>query len=437
MLLFSERRLLDSYLQATLSHVVAKLENNGRVDIYQGLGNMPINDESIEIEIKRIETVIEKWIKSRDLWGDCKFWSHLDFHDAEPWKEEQVVTIFASEGAFNQQIDTDNELYEDFSRLLKVNGYWFERGNCRYYILPINRQMNEKYKDYFRWKWVQSLLKPDFNDIYNDIFEHFASNPDNMQKLTWREFEILVYEVLRNQGFSVELGPGSNDGGIDITVFARDSLGDILTAVQIKRYRSDRKIDLQAVQALHGAVCAHRMNRGMFVTTSSYLPSASKFAARENVTMDLYVSDDVAKWCKIADRGIVEDKEVLISKDEVAKTIHFAKRFPREYIVHANIGETMTINSFAVILKETKHAALLMTVPSEIVSHDGYKQWGYEIPTVDSNIEVSLSSNHQGFKAGSVVRAKKKFYGNEKYFWTGDHSYSFWREDRQYFNYLD
>ena len=55
-------------------------------------------------------------------------------------------------------------------------------------------------------------------------------------------------------------------------------------------------------EALRGA------QGSMFITTSDYQPAAMRFAGRENVRMDLYVSDDVRNWCNDASAGIIEDR---------------------------------------------------------------------------------------------------------------------------------
>src|SRR5947209_20412899 len=38
----------------------------------------------------------------------------------------------------------------------------------------------------------------------------------SLDGLTWREFEELVAYLLEKDGYRVELGPGRNDGGVDI-----------------------------------------------------------------------------------------------------------------------------------------------------------------------------------------------------------------------------
>ena len=231
-----------------------------------------------------------------------------------------MVTIFTSDGDFNRVFDgteyTDH-LYEEFTSLLERNGYWFERDACQVYHLAGESTKNEMFKNYFHWQWVCSLLREDFNDIHHEVFDYFSNKPERFQSLDGREFEILVYEAFRNQGFSVELGPRSGDGGIDTTMLQRDPIGDVMTAVQIKRFRHDRKIGLQAIQALHGAKVAEGLHESIFITSSNYLPSARNFAARKNVSMQLYTSSDVAEWCQQARQGIIENKATLVSRDHI------------------------------------------------------------------------------------------------------------------------
>ena len=151
-----------------------------------------------------------------------------------------------------------------------------------------------------------------------------------------------------------------------MTLLQTDPIGDIMTAVQTKRYRPDRSIDLQAIQALHGAAEANELQKSAFVTTSRYLPSARNFAQRENVRMELFLSDDVIEWCKHAHRGIVEDKKSLVSRESIEKFLSAARNSPSEHIVHAHTGYSVTTNSFALKLKESKHAALLLELPNSV-----------------------------------------------------------------------
>ena len=395
-----------------------------------------MTDSAIAAEILGLQERIEGWVRRHDLWHDCGFKSYLDHFDAPPWSGSPVVTVFYSDGDFNRIFDgTDGseELYDGFASLLREGGYYFERDTGLVYVYAIEPTLNAAFQDYFHWQWICSLIRPDFIDIHHEVFEHFQHNPHHFQKLKGWDFQVLIYEVLRNQGFHVELGARSGDGGVDIRMYQRDPIGDVLTAVQVKRYKADRKIGLEAVQALHGARVVENMGSTMFVTTSDYLPSSRAFAARSSVSMALCTSEDVLEWCRHAKRGILENKAALVSKVQVENRLRDAVQHPRRHIVRSHIGDTATLNSFALVLKETKHAALLMELPKRVVSDDGYGQRGLEAPA----ISLLAADNQQ---PATVFRAKKKGHRHQARdpgFWTGNNLYHAWDGSPCHFDLCD
>lgn len=144
------------------------------------------------------------------------------------------------------------------------------------------------------------LIVPDFTEITQELMEYFAGHPDELQHLQWRPFERLLEAVFRNQGFRTELGTGRNDDGVDLRLIEKDTIGRVVTLVQAKRYRSDRPVRLEAVQALSAVVDDQSANRGLLVTTSRFLPGAARFARRQRTRLVLATSEDVSKWCKHA-----------------------------------------------------------------------------------------------------------------------------------------
>jgi hypothetical protein len=140
-------------------------------------------------------------------------------------------------------------------------------------------------------------------------------------------------------------------------VLQRDLLGDILTLVQAKHYAPRNKIDMSAVAPLHGVADVEAAQKSIFVTTSDYLPSVRKFAGRTRIPMTLATSADVRDWCRDASGGIIRDKSKLVTPQAVSLLLHgLAPRDAR--IVHARTGYSVVMNQFAIVLKETKHAAL-------------------------------------------------------------------------------
>ena len=245
-----------------------------------------------------------------------------------------------------------------------------------------------------RWKWICSLIQGDFDALNSELYEHFGKNSDQLTRLDWRKFEMLITELLQAQGFEAELGPGRADGGIDIRLLQRDPIGDILTLVQVKKYDVKHPIRLQAIQALHGVKEAEDADNNMFVTTSRYLMSAKNFASRDNVQMKLYVSDDVRKWCADANAGIIEEKERIITEDEVRRALNRARQNPKT-IMHAQCGYTMQYNKFSLVLKESASSGLAIDLPSQVVQHDGYMQAGIEVPDLRDDRKVLQTKRHR------------------------------------------
>ena len=61
-----------------------------------------------------------------------------------------------------------------------------------------------------------------------------------------------------------------------------DALGLNKIMLQAKRYRPDRVIDRQSVQAFVGSLVMKGVDRGVFITTSSFAASALELVARPN-----------------------------------------------------------------------------------------------------------------------------------------------------------
>ena len=144
------------------------------------------------------------------------------------------------------------------------------------------------------------LVTADFEQISLELMEHFAIHPANLYELDPRQFERLLEAVFRNQGYRTALTPLHGDKGIDLRLWHKDSIGELLTLVQAKRHSPSRPIGIEAVQALFGAVEYERASRGLFVTTSRYLPGVHEWSDTIGRRIILASSEDVAGWCQQA-----------------------------------------------------------------------------------------------------------------------------------------
>lgn len=96
----------------------------------------------------------------------------------------------------------------------------------------------------------------------------------SLLKLSWREFEEVIGEVYRRQGYSVveNAGPGA-DGGIDLV--ARKEGETVL--IQCKHWKS-QKIGVPTVREMFGLWNSQRANEVHIVTCGNYTDEAKQFA---------------------------------------------------------------------------------------------------------------------------------------------------------------
>ena len=109
-------------------------------------------------------------------------------------------------------------------------------------------------------------------------------------------------------------------------------------------------------------------------------------------------------------------------------------KWPTENIVHHQSFLRGTYNQFALVLKETKHAALLMQLPRRVVEDDGYGQRGKEVPDTRSLLQNRTLTP----TSGDVWRAKKRQWPDGTiYFWDGERVFRRWLGEAVCFDYVD
>ncbi|HEX5336852.1 MAG TPA: hypothetical protein VFW53_00260, partial [Gallionella sp.] len=166
-------------------------------------------------------------------------------------------------------------------------------------------------------------------------------------------------------------------------------------------------------------------------TTSSYAPVAKRFAARTSGKLQLAEKEDIVGWCERSTNGIISDKSSLVSASHVGRVISEVANTRDSRIVHATYGYNMVLNSFALVIKETQHAALLMGLENQMISNDGYGQRGMEVPKFDTTSISSL------LRSENVWRAKRSVRDGHVTYWDGRHLFSQWDGMPAYFDYMD
>lgn len=110
------------------------------------------------------------------------------------------------------------------------------------------------------------------NAFYGEFFDqryidYLHRNEADLDKIHWRKFEELTAEYLDRSGYSVQLGPGRGDDGVDVRAWRlKGDQGPPQVIVQCKRQKS--KIEKVVIKALYADVVAEKADSGMIVTTS-------------------------------------------------------------------------------------------------------------------------------------------------------------------------
>lgn len=104
---------------------------------------------------------------------------------------------------------------------------------------------------------------------------------DILDGMSWQQFERLVGESFRLQGYAVlETGGGGADGGVDLIL----SKGSEKFLVQCKQWKAF-KVGVDVVRELYGVMAAKGSAGGFVVTSGRFTEEASNFANGRHISL--------------------------------------------------------------------------------------------------------------------------------------------------------
>jgi restriction system protein len=141
---------------------------------------------------------------------------------------------------------------------------------------------------------------------------------DGIRSLNWREFEQLVGEAYRRQGYAVRENTGAGpDGGVDL-VLKKDGNTYL---VQCKQWRS-WKIGVKVVREMYGVMTANYASGGIVITSGMFTQEAKSFAAGKPI--------DLVEGRQLADLvGSVQKSAALTPPDPLVIEDPAAKLCPK------------------------------------------------------------------------------------------------------------
>jgi restriction system protein len=104
---------------------------------------------------------------------------------------------------------------------------------------------------------------------------------EKLRATSWKDFEFLVAEAYRRQGYHVEysLGRGA-DGGVDLTL-RKDGLTSL---VQCKRWKAF-SVGVPVVREMFGLMTAEQAGEAIIVTSGNFTRDAQEFAAGKSIRL--------------------------------------------------------------------------------------------------------------------------------------------------------
>lgn len=134
------------------------------------------------------------------------------------------------------------------------------------------------------------------------------------------DFERLIIKLMLGLGYGAGgLGKrtgGTGDGAID-GIITEDVLGLDVIYLQAKRYAHDSAIGPDKIREFAGAMDAHGITKGVFVTTSRYTKAAREYAKRSHKRLRLIDGAELARLMVHYDIGVRSSRTMEVKRLDV------------------------------------------------------------------------------------------------------------------------
>lgn len=136
------------------------------------------------------------------------------------------------------------------------------------------------------------------NYIDQKFINYLEANKNKVDIIHWRNFERLSAEFFKREGYEVELGPGQNDGGVDLRLWRKNNNKDepVLILVQCKRHKLTNKVDINTVKAFYTDVEFENAEKGIIATTSTIETGGKKLVSARKYPLSFAENSEVNKW---------------------------------------------------------------------------------------------------------------------------------------------
>jgi restriction endonuclease Mrr len=144
---------------------------------------------------------------------------------------------------------------------------------------------------------VQSIIVTESSRIKSVIANLYNDN-EKLYSLSGREFEVVIQELLNQQGFDFELTKQTRDGGFDLFAlkYVSPNLSPIKYLVECKRNGPHRPVGVEVIRSFKEVIVTEGAHKGIIATTSYFTTGAIK---KKNLTpylLDFVDKDELLRW---------------------------------------------------------------------------------------------------------------------------------------------
>lgn len=194
-----------------------------------------------------------------------------------PWQAGVVLAVIAYVGlhyfATRAQLTTNPVELKAIGKTVGdsvVHGVGTTLASVFQYILPLV---------FLLGSWVSYSRRRRQRELHGRVASDPSANA--LEKMTWREFEGLVAESFRQQGYRVyERGGDGPDGGVDLELH----MGSDKYLVQCKQWKVG-KVGVATVRELYGVMAAERAVGGFVVASGAFTDDAKEFAEGRSISL--------------------------------------------------------------------------------------------------------------------------------------------------------
>lgn len=116
--------------------------------------------------------------------------------------------------------------------------------------------------------------------LYTNTAQGLFNKKNPLEGMSWQDFELLIGEHFRRQGFKVTETAGGADGGIDL-IAMKDGAKYLIQCKKWKAY----KVGVKVVRELLGVMVGAGATGGFVVTSGEFTRDAVSFARDNNISL--------------------------------------------------------------------------------------------------------------------------------------------------------